>query len=64
MKPFACKDRMPTEREHVLMWEVPSLRWSVGYWLPEYQQWVNRDDGEYAIHPHQVSHWLPMPDSP
>lgn len=59
-----CSERMPPSREYVLMWETPSLRWSVGDWMPEYQQWSNRDDREYAIHPHQVSHWLPLPDAP
>lgn len=62
MTPIACSDRMPTEREHVLMWETPSLRWSVGSWCPKWQQWSNRDDPEYAIHPDQVSHWMPLPD--
>jgi hypothetical protein len=63
-KPAAipCSERMPTPREYVLMWETPSLRWSVGDWMPEYQQWSNRDDREYAIHPHQVSHWMPLPE--
>lgn len=63
-QPIACVNRMPTEREYVLMWEAPSLRWSVGCWWPEYQQWGNRDDREYAIHPNQVSHWMPLPEPP
>jgi hypothetical protein len=63
-QPTACADRMPTEREYVLMWEVPSLHWSVGCWWSEYKQWSNRDDCEYAIHPHQVSHWMPLPEPP
>lgn len=61
-EPIACTDRMPTEREHILMWETPSLRWSVGWWLPEFDGWVNRDDREYNIRRHQVSHWMPLPE--
>lgn len=64
MRPIPCSERMPPEREYVLMWETPSLRWSVGNWCSHYQQWSNRDDKEYAIHPHQVSHWMPLPDVP
>lgn len=64
MQPIACSEQMPPEREYVLMWETPSLRWSVGSWASEWQQWSNRDDPEYAIHPHQVSHWIPLPSEP
>lgn len=61
--PVPCSDRMPPEHEYVLMWETPSLHWSVGCWFPEYQQWGNRDDREYPIHANQVSHWMPLPDA-
>lgn len=62
-QPIPCSERMPTEREYVLMWETPSLRWSIGCWIPEHDGWVNRDDRDYSIRPHQVSHWMPLPES-
>ena len=55
--------RMPQPGQCVLMWEVRHARWAVGSWCPQFQQWSNRDDPEYAIHPEHVSHWTPLPDA-
>lgn len=54
--------RMPEPGRHVLMWEVRAARWAVGSWCPRFQQWSNRDDPEYAIHPEHVSHWMLLPE--
>ena len=53
--------QMPEPGQYVLMWEVRQTRWAVGSWCPKFQQWSNRDDPEYAIHPEHVSHWMPLP---
>ena len=55
--------RMPELGQYVLMWEVRHTRWAVGSWCPRFQQWSNRDDPEYAIHPENVSHWMPLPNA-
>ena len=55
--------RIPKPGKHVLMWEVRLARWAVGSWCPQFQQWSNRDDPEYAIHPEHVSHWMPLPNA-
>ena len=55
--------QMPKPGRHVLMWEVRTARWAIGSWCPRFQQWSNRDDPEYAIHPEQVSHWMPLPSA-
>ena len=54
--------RMPEPGQCVLMWEVRQTRWAVGSWCPRFQQWSNRDDPEYAIHPEHVSHWMLLPE--
>ena len=54
--------RMPAPAQYVLLWEVRHARWAIGSWCPRFQQWSNRDDPEYAIHPEHVSHWMPLPD--
>ena len=60
---FPTALRMPEPGQYVLMWEVRHARWSVGSWCPRYQQWSNRDDPEYAIHPEHVSHWMALPNA-
>lgn len=57
---------MPEPGRNVLMWEetIDGGRWSVGDWDPRFQQWSNRDDPEYAIPPHRVTHWIPLPEDP
>jgi hypothetical protein len=55
--------QMPTPGRHVLMWEVRAARWSIGSWCPRFQQWSNRDDPEYAIHPEHISHWMLLPNA-
>ena len=54
---------LPEPGQYVLMWEVRHARWAIGSWCRRFQQWSNRDDPEYAIHPEHVSHWMPLPNA-
>lgn len=58
---ISMKERVPTTKDYVLIYDPDFDAQIVAMWNAERLCW---DDGDYRDHMTGISHWMPLPEPP